>query len=438
MDYTETFSPAVRHDSIRAILALAVQLGWEHRQLDLQTALLNSELLEEIFVTPPTEDEDNKVWKLLYGLKQASRAWYQTVTKFLCECGFMQCQFDFCALVKRTVDSIVALLLYVDDMLIFSDVASELDAFQENITRRFAINECDDSRSFVGMELHWSKTGEILANTQQKYIKSVLKRFGISRDQVQPRTPMDVDFQRQVIEDVAMIDLSFRPVIGSLLYASTVSRPDLATAVRLIAQEAKKPTRAVESEVGRVLGYLKRTANMGLEYRQSGTNKLQLDVYCDAAFACEKERKSSTGFVVFLYGCCVAWGSKRQPIVTLSTTESEHVVLTHGIKECIGLKQLLLELGYDVGKVLVREDNQAAQHIAEGKGVSQRSRHIDLRYHWVREQVQRDVIQICYCATAVMVADLFTKPLAQPKFSAFVTRLGRCRVGVLESTLCSA
>ncbi|GMF49648.1 unnamed protein product [Phytophthora fragariaefolia] len=171
---------------------------------------------------------------------------------------------------------------------------------------------------------------------------------------------------------------------------------------------------------------------MGLVYLKSNKSDLQLEVYCDAAFACEKERKSSTGFVVFLNGCCIAWGSKKQPIVTLSTTESEYVALSHGIKECIGLKQLLLELGFDVGKVIVHEDNQAAQHVAEGKGVSHRSRHIDLRYHWIREQVQKDIVQILFCATAVMVADLITKPLPQDKFNLFVTRLGLCRVGVSE------
>ncbi|OWZ12871.1 hypothetical protein PHMEG_00013899 [Phytophthora megakarya] len=162
----------------------------------------------------------------------------------------------------------------------------------------------------------------------------------------------------------------------------------------------------------------------------SSKRDLQLEVYCDAAFACEKERKLSKGFVVFLNGCCIAWGSKKQPIVTLSTTESEYVALAHGIKECIGLKQLIHELGFDVGNVIVHVDNQAAQHVAEGKGASQRSRHIDLRYHWVREQVQKDIVQISYRATAVMVADLFTKPLSHNKFNLFVMQLGLCRVGV--------
>ncbi|GMF43790.1 unnamed protein product [Phytophthora fragariaefolia] len=125
-------------------------------------------------------------------------------------------------------------------------------------------------------------------------------------------------------------------------------------------------------------------------------------------------------------------GPKKQSLVTLSSTESEYVTLTHGTKECIGLKQLFVEHGMDVGKITVHEDNQAAQHLAEGKGVRQRSRHIDVLYHWTREQIKKVVIELRYCPTAVMVVDHFTKPLAQPKFDAFVKELGMCRVGVLE------
>ncbi|GMF46601.1 unnamed protein product [Phytophthora fragariaefolia] len=373
------------------ILALAVQLHWGHLQLDVQTAFLNSDLDEVIFITPPTETGDDKVWKLrkaLYGLKQASRAWYETVTKFLCQAGFAQCQPDSCVLVKRTANSIVVVMLYVDDMLIFSDVASELAAFQANITSRFAINKCDVSSSSVGMGLTWSKAGDMLTIGQQKYTAIVVNRFASSDDRSRPRTPMDSNFQHQVADDMQTIGEPIRPAVGSLLYASTVSRPDLTTVVRLIAQETEQPTSTVQTAIGRVLGYLARTADMGMVYRRSTNRELQLEVYCDAAFACERERKLSTGFVVFLNGCCISWGSKKQQIVTLSTTESESVALAHGIKECIGLKQLLLELGFDVDKVLAHEDSQAAQHVAEGKGVSQRSRHIDLHYHWIREKVQ--------------------------------------------------
>ncbi|GMF38710.1 unnamed protein product [Phytophthora fragariaefolia] len=377
VDYTETFSPVVRHDSIRAILALVVQLYWGHLQLNVQTAFLNSDLDEVIFITPPTETGDDKwglapphfiqsddddsahanrvqfvptyaisvrclptyvnggpitIWKLrkaLYGLKQASRAWYETVTKFLCQAGFAQCQSDSCVLVKRTANSIVAVLLYVDDMLIFSEVASELAAFQANITSRFAINKCDASSSFVGMELTWSKAGDMLTIGQQKYTATVVKRFASSDDRSRSRTPMDSNFQHLVADDMQTISESIRPAVGSLLYASTVSPPDLTTAVRLIAQEAEQPTRTVQAVIGRVFGYLARTADMGMVYRRSTKRELQLEVYCDAAFVCERERKSSTGFVAFLNGCCISWGSKKQQIVTLSTTESEYVALAH-------------------------------------------------------------------------------------------------------------
>ncbi|GMF70217.1 unnamed protein product [Phytophthora fragariaefolia] len=161
------------------------------------------------------------------------------------------------------------------------------------------------------MELTWSKAGDMLTIGQQKYTATVVKRFASSDDKSRPRTPMDSNFQHQVADDMQTIGESIRPAVGSLLYASTVSRPDLTTAVRLIAQETEQPTRTVQAAIGRVLGYLARTADMGMVYRRSTKRELQLEVYCDAVFACERERKSSTGFVVFLNGCCISWGQRN-------------------------------------------------------------------------------------------------------------------------------
>ncbi|OWZ09946.1 Integrase, catalytic core protein [Phytophthora megakarya] len=211
---------------------------------------------------------------------------------------------------------------------------------------------------------------------------------------------MEERFRDQLFETQELIDFKPRPALGALLYLSVLTRPDISTAVRLLAQETEHPTAAVKVGIERVFRYLNGNQNHGLVLHGNGdTQRDGLVVYCDAAFAVERERKSSTGFAIFYDGNLVEWGSKKQSTVTLSSTESEYIAMATAVQECIGIKMVLKDLGMDVEVVTVFEDNQGAQHLAESKAVTQRSRHIDTKYHWLREQVQQNELHVKYCPT---------------------------------------
>lgn len=265
-------------------------------------------------------------------LKHASRAWYEFVSRHLRDRGFKQCETDQCAFVKHEGEHTLIVLLYVDDKLAFSDTLESINELETSLRKAFVIHACTAASSFVGMELAWSCDGSELTIGQGKYNLEVVQRY--LTNNLGKKTPMDEDFQRLIRADTNGIDQSFRSEIGSLLYTSTVSRPDMATAVRILAQETECPTATVAAGVDRALQYLASSAEMGLVYERRGAD-ITLEVFCDAAFACERESKSSTGYVVMLNGCCVAWGSKKQPIVTLSTTESEYVALNYGVQEAM-------------------------------------------------------------------------------------------------------
>ncbi|KAH9119154.1 hypothetical protein LEN26_011775 [Aphanomyces euteiches] len=168
--------------------------------------------------------------------------------------------------------------------------------------------------------------------------------------------------------------------------------------------------------------YLKGTVDGCLVYKRSDSADEGFVVYVDSAFENESDRKSSTGFAIFYRGCLVSWGTKRQPIVTLSTTEAEYVAMVYAAQECIGLKNIMCELGFDE-KIILYEDNRGAICLAESEGITQRSKHIDLRYHGIREQVKRKTITIAHVATNDMIADHYTKPLGQVKFQKFRSKL---------------
>ncbi|KAE9035822.1 hypothetical protein PR002_g7374 [Phytophthora rubi] len=210
VDYTETFSPVVQHDSIRVVLAVAVQRKWRRRQLDVETAFLNSPLLEAIYIIPPTTEGQawKKLWKLLkalYGLKQSSRAWYETVTRFLRGLGFRACESDPCVLIKVEGATIVVVLLYVDGLLVLSNSNDARDDFESDITQRFSMHTRDIADAFVGFKLRDAWNGEALTLSQGQYNRSTAQHFAVDK-RLRPRTPMDDSFPSRARLDMELLN----------------------------------------------------------------------------------------------------------------------------------------------------------------------------------------------------------------------------------------
>ncbi|KAI9921725.1 hypothetical protein PsorP6_000281 [Peronosclerospora sorghi] len=289
----------------------------------------------------------------------------------------------------------------------------------------FEVNNFNDINYFLGLELQWSFSGDEVRVSQHK---------SVGMKNVRPEaTPMEELYRNCIFQEQDLTTFQPRPALGALLYLSVLTRPDISTAVRLLAQETERPTAALKAGIENVFRYLKSTKEYGLVIRD-GTEHDGLVVYCDAAFAVERERKSSTGLAIFYDGNLVELGSKKQGTVNLSSTEAEYIAMATGLQGCIGIMLVLKDLDIVTKNIVVMEDNQGAQHLAESKGVTQRSRHIDTKYHWLREKVSDGLVRIQYCPTSEMIAEHFTKPLGPTKFSYFRELLGIHRVGVLDQT----
>ncbi|KAI9918954.1 hypothetical protein PsorP6_011913 [Peronosclerospora sorghi] len=368
-DYTETFSPVVRQSTVRVVLVVVVTRRMKRLQLDIKTAFLNSTIQEEIYMEPVEgyENDDGYVWLLkrdLYGLKQASRSWYEKL---------------------RADETLMIILVYVDDISAFAMRDADLFDFKASMEATFEVNIFNDINYFLGLELQWSFSGDEVRVSQHKYADTILDRFGMKN--VRPAaTPMDEQYRNCLFQEQDLTTFKPRPALGALLYLLVLTRPDISTAVRLLAQETERPTAALKVGIENVFRYLKSTKEYGLVIRD-GTEHDGLVVYRDAAFAVERERKYSTGFAIFYDGNLVEWGSKKQGTVTLSSTEDEYITMATGLQECIGIMLVLKDLGIVTKNIVVMEDNQGARHLAESKGVTQRSRHIDTKYHWLREKV---------------------------------------------------
>ena len=243
------------------------------------------------------------------------------------------------------------------------------------------------------------------------------------------------DPERTTTEAEEDQDFPYRELVGAVMYLMTCTRPDIAFAVGQLARNAHRPTRPDVIAAKRLLRYLQGTKNMGITL---GGSALSLRGYADADYAADaSSRRSTSGSVILLSDGPVMWSSRRQPCVTLSTAESEYVALSSAVQEIVWLRALLKELGFGQKEPTeVMEDNQSAIAIATGANTSRRTKHIDVRYHYVREKVKTGEIKVTYCATGDMIADVFTKPLGSSKFEELrakvMSSLAPDREGVLE------
>ncbi|KAI9911175.1 hypothetical protein PsorP6_009161 [Peronosclerospora sorghi] len=242
----------------------------------------------------------------------ASRSWYEKLRAYLIT--------DNCLFIKGADETLMIILVYVDDILAFAMRDADLFDFKASMEAAFEVNNFNDINYFLGLELQWSFSGDELRVSQHKYADTILDRFGMKN--VRPAaTPMEEQYRNYLFQEQDLTTFNPRPALGALLYLSVLTRPDISTAVRLLAQETERTTAALKARIENVFRYLKSTKEYGLVIRD-GTEHDGLVVYCDAAFAVERERKSSTGFAIFYDGNLVEWGSKKQGTVTFIVDRS--------------------------------------------------------------------------------------------------------------------
>ena len=432
IDYEEVFSPVVRYGSIRVLLAAANQYNMEVDQLDVKTAYLNGKIDSEVYMSQPEGFEDSqrphavcRIQRSIYGLKQSGRCWNSAFNQFLKSCGYVRSVADPCIYIKNIADNVVLLALYVDDIIIASNSRQLLNEEKKQMMDTFEMEDQGPVHYVLGMTIQRNhKTGEMCL-AQRAYLKNVLQRFNMAESRP-VKTPMESNAKFNVLGPTeAQVDpADYQTVIGCLLWLSMGTRPDIAQAVAVLARFVTNPGDAQWTGIKRVLRYLNGTRDFCLRFKRS--DEPNLIGMCDADWAGDIiNRRSTTGFVFTIGGTAVSWLSKQQPIVALSTCEAEYIALSAAVQEMIWLNRLLCELGFkDLVGTNLYEDNQGAIALAKNPIGHKRTKHIDTRYHFIREKVDSGQIAIKYCSTQDMIADVFTKGLAVNKFVEFRTNLG--------------
>lgn len=438
IDYLETFAPVVRYESVRVLLSIAAKENLEISKFDVKTAFLNGDLQEEIYMElPPGIEVDqyppNTVCKLqrsLYGLKQSPRCWNSKFVQFLNKFGFTSISTDTCVFIGDINNNKIYLVLYVDDGLLISKSKDTIAQVMSHLKEHFQIT-IDKPNNFVGLEIERNREKRQIKIGQRKYIKKIIEKFNLN-DAKPSSIPADPGLCRNKSDqtyDDATGSIPYREAVGSLLFAARVSRPDIEFSVNRASQFLTKYGRQQWLEVKNIIRYLKGTLDYGIVFSDSGSEHTLVG-YTDADYAgCIETRKSTSGFVFMLNGGPIAWSSQRQPVVSLSTTEAEYIALAHGVKECIWLKRMLTELGIkgnDCIQIFV--DNQSAIRLANNPEFHKRSKHIDVRFHFVRDVCDRGDINIQYIQSKEQLADLFTKPLAKGHFRDLRDRLSICGI----------
>jgi hypothetical protein len=421
--YGEAFAPTADLSAVRTVLALAAAEGWEVRASDVHNAFCQSQLPRPVYMRQPEGfvklGADGKplvmrLRKSLYGLHESANLWHETIKAALVKLGYEESKQHACVFKNPTTGIIQ--LVYVDDNLhTGTSDGGALDAAVRELGGVFSIKELGFPQSFLGMEL--ARCGNGLVLTQHGYTARLLAEHGMAAAHG-ARTPAAgaIVADEQSPPLAAGACATYRTLMGELQWLAQCTRPDITYPVSQLQRSTAAPQEYHMEGAKRVLRYLASNGG-GLAYGLTeGAELLELVGYADASFAADSAtRRSHTGYVLMLGGAAVQWRSKQQSLVTLSTAEAEYVALCSASKDAIALAGLLSFLGFEQGPVTLFEDNAAAIRLASDPAACKRTKHIDVQYHFVREQVQAGRIGVVAVSTQLQHADVLTKALHAPK-----------------------
>jgi hypothetical protein len=414
-------------NTVRVLLSVAINCGWSLYQMDVKNAFLHGDLEEDVYMKIPPghsrEKEQGMVCKLhkaLYGLKQSPRAWYSKLSSVLIASGFKRSHADSSLFVRTGKVGRLIVLVYVDDLIITGDNMDEIQSLKSTLHETFSIKDLGSLKYFLGIEMDHSSKGLFL--NQRKYIVDLLHEVGMT-DSKPAHTPLKsnlkLNFEGEPLSDISM----YQRLVGKLIYL-TITRPDITYAVSLVSQFMHSPTSLHLTIVKRILRYLKGTVTKGILMKNNGHFKLE--GFSDSDWAGNAiDRKSTTGFCTFIGGNLVTWKSKKQTVVARSSAEAEYRAMASTACELIWLKTLLGDLGILCNvPITLHCDNQAAMHIAANPVFHERTKHIEVDCHFVRNQVQSKLLETVYTKSCDQLADIFTKILPSAQFERLLSKLG--------------
>ena len=371
-DYSETFSPVVRMDTIRAILAMVPSMGLKIRQLDIKGAYLNGILREKVYMKQPEGYEDGtdricELLKTLYGLKQAGREWNKEFDSKMKGFGYNRTRSDPCVYIRRDGKDVVILTVWVDDILLFGTSEKLLDEIVSDISQIWEVTILGEPAKIVGIEI--TQTEDSIKIAQKLYIKSILEREGLSEIN-SVSTPLDTNIKLEPNPDdnEGNRSNSFARLLGELQFLANCTRPDIAFTVNRLASYTANPSLQHFTAVKRILRYLAGTQDHGITYSKSNININDNNFYgfADAAFANHDDLKSTSGYVFLASGGAITWKSKKQTTIALSSTEAEYVALSEAAREACWLRNLYEEIGYpQESPTIIKGDNDGSIAMAK-------------------------------------------------------------------------
>ncbi|PIL28349.1 hypothetical protein GSI_09500 [Ganoderma sinense ZZ0214-1] len=412
-------------------MALAALEDWHISGLDVRSAYLYGKLDEEIYLEQPEgfriPGSEHKVFRLkraLYGLKQAGLAWWRTLSESMKLMGYKRLTNDAGLYIyKRHSDGeLVVVIVYVDDALFCGRDKKLVALLKARFMKKWECRDLGDAKEFLRMRI--TRIGRKIFLDQRAYLEKVLDRCGMMN--ARPAlTPLPAGYIPAPNTGQATPELRsrYQKVIGSLLYLMLGTRPDLAFAVTKLAQHAANPTEDHLSKALHICRYLVGTKNYALVY--NGDSQLGLIAGTDSDWASDPyTRRSQPGFMLKLANCAFSWVSRAQKTIALSSTEAEYMAMSDCSRQVVWVHNLLAELGYHIGRVPLSGDNQGSIHIGQNPVTESRSKHIDIRYHYIREVYDRGITDIFYVEGTNNPADIFTKNLGTVKFHHFRPYLG--------------
>lgn len=417
VDYDEVFAPVARNTTLRLLLSVAGTRNYTVNHYDIKTAFLNGKLEEEIYMKqPPGFQNGGKVYRLkksLYGLKQAARVWNNTLHEALTEQGCKQNEIDKCLYVRKQQGKVCYLLVHVDDLLVATNDKNYKDDLMKTIGKKFEMKNLGGVKHYLGIDVE--KIDGKFYISQPGYIDKILEESGLKEAKIS-KFPVDTGYYKQEGSYLSSNE-EYRKLIGMLLYLTTNTRPDIAASVCILSKKVEKPRDNDLNEVRRIIRYLKGTRNLKLQLNNEESDGSNIFAYSDANWAEDKhDRKSNSGYYCSVNGGAISWSCRKQDVVSLSSTEAEYVALTETCKEVTWLREI--GKGFDLRLpevITIFTDNQSCISMIGNEKFSNRTKHIDAKYHYIREQVTSGRIRLEYCPTAENIADLMTKPLGSIK-----------------------
>ncbi|KAI3815032.1 hypothetical protein L1987_14684 [Smallanthus sonchifolius] len=426
IDCGETFSPVVKPATIRTVLSIALSQSWAMHQLDVTNAFLHGNLNETVYMHQPMGFRDNRfpdhvclLKKSLYGLKQAPRAWYQRFTEFVLKLGFNQSRSDNSLFTYHHGSDTAYLLLYVDDILLTTSSEKLRLNLMDHLSSEFAMKDLGPLSYFLGISV--KRTGNTMFLSQQNYAQDIINRAGMTSCKPVV-TPVDTKGKLPAtgpeFEDPSL----YRSLAGALQYL-TFTRPDISYAVQQVCMHMHSPRLPHWDSLKRIIRYLRGTSHLGLTLGPLTSTSLR--AYTDADWAgCPDTRRSTSGYCVYFGNNLLAWSSKRQSTISRSSAEAEYRGIANVVAEICWIQNLLLELHRPLTHAsLVYCDNLSSIYLSGNPVQHQRTKHIELDIHFVREQVQRGLVRVLHVPSRYQIADIFTKGLPKVLFEDFRTSL---------------